>query len=320
MRRLMSGSYAPVVALGVAIALAPAFVSNQYYLTVLVLIALHTLLAIGLNLLIGYAGILSLALTAFYGLGAYAYALTTTHWEAPPLVGLACAVVANVLLAYLVGIPTTRLHSHYLAIATLGLAVIFVALAVEMADLTGGPNGILGIPALGIGSLQVQSPQANYYLIWAVALLAIAGSHTLIYSRVGRAIRAMKTRETAADILGVDVARLKLAVFVLSAVVAGVGGVLYASFVSFISPETFGFHLTIQLLVILAIGGMGTVWGPIFGSFVTMVTNELLRPVKEFSPLIYGLVLILFILFTPSGVSGWLQRWRRERAREDRAA
>ncbi len=309
-RALGSRPYVVMAVFGLAMALVPAVVSNPYYLTVLILIALQAMLAISLNLLIGYSGILSLAHSAFYGLGAYGYALCTTLWSQSPLVGLACGVVATVLVAALVGVPTTRLRSHYLAIATLGLAVIFVALAVEMVGFTGGPNGVPGIPPFGVGPLQLQSIQSHYYAIWASALVTIVGSHTLIHSRVGRALRAMKTRETAAEILGVNVARLKLEVFVVSAGVAGVAGVLYASFVSFVSPETFSFHLTIQLLVIMAMGGMGTIWGPVLGSFLVMIANELLRPAKEFSPLVFGLVLVLFIVFAPAGLAGWLSRWR----------
>jgi branched-chain amino acid transport system permease protein len=300
-----------MAALGVVMGLVPALVSNQYYLTVLVLVALQAILAISLNLLIGYSGILSLGQSAFYGLGAYTYALATTLGGAVPVAGLAYGVMVTVAVAAVVGIPTTRLRSHYLAIATLGLAVIFVALAVETVGWTGGPNGIPGIPPFGIGALQLDSIQAHYYAIWAAALVTIVGSHTLIHSRTGRALRAMKTREMAAAILGVDVVRLKLAVFVLSAGVAAVAGVLYASFVSFVSPETFSFHLTIQLLVILAVGGMGTIWGPVLGSFLVVIANELLRPAKEFSPLVFGLVLILFIVFAPAGLAGWLSRWRR---------
>jgi branched-chain amino acid transport system permease protein len=300
-----------MAALGVVMGFVPALVSNQYYLTVLVLVALQAILAISLNLLIGYSGILSLGQSAFYGLGAYTYALSTTLGGAVPVAGLAYGIMVTVAVAAVVGIPTTRLRSHYLAIATLGLAVIFVTLAVETVGFTGGPNGIPGIPSLGIGALQLQSIQAHYYVIWAAVLVTIVGSHTLIHSRTGRALRAMKTREMAAAILGVDVVRLKLAVFVLSAGVAAVAGVFYASFVSFVSPETFSFHLTIQLLVILAVGGMGTIWGPVLGSFLVVIANELLRPAKEFSPLVFGLVLILFIVFAPAGLAGWLSRWRR---------
>ncbi len=311
MSHALRSPYVMMAALGVVMGFVPALVSNQYYLTVLVLVALQAILAISLNLLIGYSGILSLGQSAFYGLGAYTYALSTTLGGAVPVAGLAYGVMVTVAVAAVVGIPTTRLRSHYLAIATLGLAVIFVTLAVETVGFTGGPNGIPGIPSLGIGALQLQSIQAHYYVIWAAVLVTIVGSHTLIHSRTGRALRAMKTREMAAAILGVDVVRLKLAVFVLSAGVAAVAGVLYASFVSFVSPETFSFHLTIQLLVILAVGGMGTIWGPVLGSFLVVIANELLRPAKEFSPLVFGLVLILFIVFAPAGLAGWLSRWRR---------
>jgi branched-chain amino acid transport system permease protein len=303
--------YALMAVFGLVMALVPLAVSNQYYLTVLVIIALQAMLAMSLNLLIGYAGILSLAHSAFYGLGAYGYALATTTWNASPLTGIGCGVLLTVIVAALVGVPTTRLRSHYLAIATLGLAVIFVALAVEMVSLTGGPNGVPGIPPLGIGPLTLTSIQGHYEVIWAAALLTVAGSHTLVDSRVGRALRAMKTRETAAAILGVDVARIKLQLFVVSACVAGVAGVLYASFVSFVSPETFSFHLTIQLLVIMAMGGMGTIWGPVLGSFLVVIANEALRPAKEFSPLVFGFLLILFIVFAPAGLAGWWSRRRR---------
>ena len=307
-----------MAAFGTVMAVVPLLVSNQYYLTVLVLVALQAMLAVSLNLLIGYCGILSLAHSAFYGLGAYAYALSTTLGALSPLAGLVCGVGATVLVAALVGVPTTRLRSHYLAIATLGLAVIFVALATEMVGLTGGPNGIPGIPPFGVGRLELGSIQAHYYAIWATTLLTVAGSHTLIHSRVGRALRAMKTREMAAGILGVDVARLKLQIFVLSAGVAAVAGVLYASFVSFVSPETFSFHLTIQLLVIMAMGGLGTIWGPVLGSFLVVVANELLRPAKEFSPLVFGFVLIVFIVFAPGGLAGWLSRIGRRREASER--
>jgi branched-chain amino acid transport system permease protein len=311
MPRWIGGPYAPMLAFALVMALVPQFVTNQYYLTVLILIALMAMLAMSLNLLIGYSGILSLAHSAFYGLGAYGYALATTAWNAPPLAGLACGVALTTIVAALVGVPTTRLRSHYLAIATLGLSVIFVALAGEMVEVTGGPNGIPAIPPLGVGPFTIGSIQGHYHVIWVATLVTMVGSHTLIHSRMGRALRAMKARELAAAIVGVDVARLKLAVFVVSAAVAGVAGALYASFISFVSPETFSLYLTIQLLVIMAMGGMATIWGPLLGSFLVMIANELLRPAKEFSPLVFGVLLIAFIVFAPAGLAGWLSRWRR---------
>lgn len=304
-----------------ALGAAPLALPNEYYINILILGAINALIALGLNLLLGYAGQISLGHAAFFGLSAYATAYATARMGLPIPVGMGLGVSLSALVAWLIGMPTLRLRGHYLAMATLGFGIIVHIVMNETVEITGGPSGFVGIPRLALFGYAFDSDRAYYYLTAAVLALAALFSLNLIDSRLGRALRAIHTSERAAQTAGVDIAGYKLFVFVLSAAFAGVAGVLYAHFLSFVAPSSFGFHFSVQLVVMVVLGGMASVWGAMAGAFFLTALPEALRGFEEVDILIYGAILVACVMYMPMGMAGaasgaWrrIGRWRRGRA------
>jgi len=292
-----------LLALAVSVLLAPRFLPNEYYLTILIVGGFHVLLTVGLNLLMGFTGQISLGHAAFYGLSAYTTGILTAtfHWPVPA--GFAAAVGLVVVVAWLIGIPTLKLKGHYLAMGTLGFGVIVFIVFNEATDLTGGPSGFTGIPKLSAAGLVVSSDRQFYYVVWGVVLLLFALAQNLVRSRVGRALRGIHTSEAAAAVLGVDVAKYKVFVFVLSAFYAAIAGALYAHYVTFISPGTFSFHTSVQLVTMVVLGGMASLWGAVAGALFLTVLPEALRAIESYDILMYGGILVLCMIFLPGGLA-----------------
>ncbi|HTX53645.1 MAG TPA: branched-chain amino acid ABC transporter permease [Candidatus Baltobacteraceae bacterium] len=303
------------------IAVLPVLLPNEYYLTVLIVAGLNGIIALGLNLLMGYAGQISLGHAAFYGLAAYTTGILTAtyHWPVPA--GMAAAVALVLAVSALIAVPTLRLKGHYLAMGTLGFGLIVYIVLNEATGLTGGPSGLGGIPRLSLAGRPVTSDLAYYYVVWAAVLLCFAVAGNLVRSRLGRALRAIHTSETAAAALGIDTERTKIGVFVLSACMAAVAGTLYAHYVRFVSPGTFGFAASVQLVTMVVLGGMGSLWGGLAGAVVLTVLPEVLRALEDYDIVVYGLLLILCMMYLPGGlVEGVDRLWRLVTARRLRLA
>jgi len=284
--------------------LVPAFVRNSYYLNVLVYIGINVIVATGLNLLMGYAGQVSLGHAGFYGLGAYASGILTLKYGWSPWAAMPAGVVITCSVAYLVGKPTLRLKGHYLAMATLGFGIIIEVLLRQMRWLTDGASGLLGIPPISIAGRPIETDMGYYYFVWAFLTLLLVMFANLTESRPGRALRALRESELAAGMLGVDTASYKVQVFVISAAYAAIGGSLYAhSSLHFISPQDFGFHTSIALLVMVVVGGEGTLWGPVFGAAAITAIREALRPYNDVDIVVYGLLLVAMMVTMPGGLS-----------------
>lgn len=300
----MKRDYAILAAVAVGAAVLPRLIHNPYYLTVFIVIGIHSILVVGLNLLMGYAGQISLGHAAFYALGAYFSGVLTAVHGFSPVWAAAVAVVATALVALVVGIPTLKLEGHYLAMATLGIGIIVQKLIEEFSNITGGNNGLTGIPPLSIHGLAVGSDIRFYYFVWFTTLILTALSINLIHSRVGRACRAIHSSRLAAQIMGVNVQKLKVQVFVLSAAYASIAGSLYAHYQKYLDPSTFGFGFSIQLVVMVVLGGLGSVWGGLLGAAILNLLSEYITAFTAYGPIIYGLILITMVLFIPEGVSG----------------
>lgn len=294
------------------IMLAPILAQGGYLLNVLVFVGINTMLAVALNLLLGYAGQISLGHAAFFGLGAYlSGVLTTTHGWDPWLV-MVLAAFAVGSLAYLVGFPILKLKGHYLAMATLGLGIIIYIVFNETVDVTGGPSGLSGIPNLQLGSLVFDSDLKNYYLIWCFTLGCILLTVNLTNSRIGRALRAIHDSEVAARVMGVDARLLKVQVFALSALICSLAGSLYAHTMTFVSPASFGFNFSVELLTMVVIGGLGSIYGSFLGAALLTLLPEFLRFMHDYDIVFYGLLLMLMTIFMPGGlVRGLPILWRR---------
>jgi branched-chain amino acid transport system permease protein len=280
---------------------------NQYFISLLVFMGINGLITMGLSLLMGYAGQISLGHAAFFGLGAYSSGVLTVQYGLSPIVGFLLGILLSATVAFLVGMPTLRLKGHYMAVATLGFGEIVFILFNELSFLTGGPSGLSGIPALSFAGLPLEGT-SYLYLVWALVILFLLFSLNVINSRVGRALRAVHGSELAAGTMGVDAARYKVQVFVLSAVYASLGGSLYAHFISFISPSSFSLMFSILLLMMVVVGGTETIWGALLGAAVLTLLPEYLRGLEDFEVLAYGAILMAVLLFMPKGILEGLHR------------
>lgn len=271
-------------------------------MNVLVFVGINTMLAVALNLLLGFTGQISLGQAAFFGLGAYVSGVLTASHSVNPWLAMAIAAISIGLIAFFIGFPILKLKGHYLAMATLGLGIIVYIIFNETVELTGGPSGLSGIPNLSLGKLAFDNDYKNYYLIWTFTLVIMLLSINLVNSRIGRALRAIHDSEVAARVMGVNARLLKVQVFTLSAVVSSLAGSLYAHTMTFISPASFGFNFSIELVTMVIIGGLGSIYGSFLGAVLLTLLPEILRAFQDYDIVIYGLLLILMTMFMPGGL------------------
>ncbi len=297
----------------VALALG-AGLDNEYYFTLLNFVGIHTLLVVGLNLLLGYAGQISLGHAAFFGLGAYTSGILTATCGVNPWLALLAGLVVSGSAAFLIGVPALKLRGYYLAMATLGFGIIVSIILNQAQALTGGPSGLSGIPPLTLAGLPLNTARRLYPLIWLAVGVILALSANLVDSRAGRALRALHDSEAAAASLGVNTARLKLKIFILSALYASLAGSLYAHSLNFIAPASFGFMFSIKLVAMVVLGGMASIWGSLLGAGVLTVLPEVLAVFHDFEVVIFGAILMVVMIFLPRGlVRGLLDLWEFRR-------
>lgn len=273
-----------------------------YLLNVFVFVGIHTLLAVALNLLLGYAGQISLGQAAFFGLGAYGSGILTATHGLNPWLAMVLVAAAVGVLAFFIGFPILKLKGHYLAMATLGFGIIVYIVFNEAVELTGGPSGLSGIPNLSLGGITFDNDFKNYYLIWGITLLMILLSLNLVNSRIGRGLRAIHDSEVAARVMGVNVRLLKVQIFALSAVISSVAGSLYASTMTFVSPTSFGFNFSVELVTMVIIGGLGSIYGSFLGAALLTLLPEFLRAFQDYDIVVYGFLLIFMTMYMPGGL------------------
>ena len=306
--------------IGGLLAVAP-FVLNDQYVSALVLAAIYTVITAGLNLFMGYTGQISFGHNAFAAIGGYFSAILAMRTGLSPCITIIAAAAVAALVAFVVGYPTLRLRGHYLAMATLALGLIVTEIATQWKTMTQGLFGISAIPPLGFGDWILLSDRSFYVTYWLIAGVAIWVTYRITHSRVGLAFRALAGNEDAAQSLGVNVARFKLIAFVISAVFASIGGSMLAHYVTYISPEVFGLYMVILVFTMLFVGGISTTLGPLIGAVIITIFPEVLRQFHSARELLYGLVLLLILLFAPRGAYGltrliapWLRGLRRRAA------
>jgi branched-chain amino acid transport system permease protein len=291
----------------------PFGLDNDYVLLLFNIMALNGLVVLGLNLMIGSTGQVSLGHAAFYGLGAYVGAIASATYHLP----LPCSLLLSLLLTgatgYLLALPTLRLEGHYLVMATLGFNIIVSILFGQLEDLTGGPSGFPGIPKLRLGSLAIDTDLKFYYFIWAIFLILFGLTLNLTDSRWGRALKAIHEKDLTAETLGIPTYRYKVTVFVLSCLYAGLAGFCYAHYVTFISPKTFDIFHSVQVVTMVVVGGMGSVWGGLAGTALLTCLPELLHRFEDLHVLLYGLTLMGVLVFLPEGLLPALLSFRLSR-------
>ncbi|MFI6350228.1 ABC transporter permease [Streptomyces sp. NPDC050560] len=294
---------------GVAIALVfPLVPANGYIISVASLGMLYAIVLLGLDLLRGYTGMVSLGHAAFMGIGAYSTAVLTTHYGWPPLAAMLAALPLSGALAWLLSIVCTRLSGYNLALATMALAVIFEGLMDGLTRLTGGQSGLGGIPDLSILGYSFSSLRSQLYLLVTVFVLLYAWMRAAVRRQPGRVMRAVHADELAARSLGVNPGRVKVRIFVFSALIATVMGSLYAHFQHFASPDQFGLTASLLLLTMLMVGGERTLWGTLIGVAVLKLLPEYFSSLAQYQTLLAGVLLTGVLLLSPSGAAGGVIR------------
>lgn len=307
------GRWAVLLALGAAAAVLPWLLPSGYVLGTGVFVALNAMAALGLGLVMGFAGQASLGQAAFYAIGAYVSGVLTATHGLNPWLGLAVAAAGGALVAVAVGLPIFRLSGLLLAMATLGFGIIVYYVLVNWASVTGGPSGLTGIPPLAVGRFRFDTDARVFWLVWGVLLLVLGLCGNLVDSRVGRALRAIHGSEAAAAAVGIDVARAKLAVFALAGAVTALAGGLYAHYLTVVNPSPFGFAYSVELVVMVVVGGASTLWGPVLGAAAVVVLVEVFRAAlplltgghgaAEYEIVLFGAALMALTLFLPGGLA-----------------
>lgn len=286
------------------IATAPAWVWNPYHLHTLIMAGIFAVLALSLNLLLGYTGQLSLGHAAFFGIGAYATGLLTVKLEWSPWLGLLAAIVLPAAAGFVIGRLALKLRGAYFVLLTISFAGCVSLVSVNWMELTNGPLGLPGIPAPALGPWPLRSKSAYYYLVLAAVVLAWLVCHRLVHSRIGRAFVALRENEPLAESVGIDVTHYLVLAAMVSAALAGLAGSLYAHYTRFVSPEVFLFTYTVTMAVMVVAGGKGTLAGPVVGAVLFTVLPEALREATswQWQMLAYGVILVLLVFFLPRGI------------------
>lgn len=294
---------------------------KPHYVDLAVIIGIETMVTLGLCLLTGYTGQISLGQAAFYGLGAYISAILSKTYGISPWAAMGIGAVATGGFAYAIGLPVLRLKGNYLAMATLAVGIIVSMVFEQAASITGGHDGIQSIPQLAIGGFAFDSDRKFYYLAWAFCLAVLLVSQNIVGSRTGRALRAVRDSEAAAESVGINVLQLKAKVFTLSAVFASLAGSLLAHYRTAIGPGAFSFLFSIKAVVMAVVGGLASVWGAIFGTGAVQWLSDALQEFGDYQIIAFGLVLVLVVMFLPRGLWVSLRDWiaRRRRSRLKRA-
>ncbi len=297
LKKLKSPRSGGLLALMGVIAILPAFLDNAFQVEIAILIGFNAVVCIGLNLLIGYGGQISLGHGAFVGLGAYGSAILTMNEGWNPILAMVVAAIFTGVLAFIIARPILKLKGHYLAMATLGMGIIISIILNTEDQWTGGPDGMY------VEGLEFMATQSYWY--WAVGgllVFSVWASLNLIHSPVGRALRAVHGSEVAAEVVGVDTTQFKVMIFVVSAVFASVVGSLGVYYSNFVSPNISSFFHSIELVVMVVFGGMASTFGAVFGAAILTILPQLLTALHDYEHLVFGLILILTMIFLPKGL------------------
>lgn len=317
MRNRLARLYSPgrlTYAILILIALTiPLYVTERYWMSIVTMICIWAIAVVSLDLILGYTGQASLCHAALFGTGAYTSALLVTKLGISFWPSLVAAALAASLLALVIGIPALRARGSYFVICTLGFNIIVTVIISRWYEFTGGEDGICGIPyPSAIGPLSFESMTSRYYLAVFFLLLTIFVVYRLVNSLLGRSFRAIRGNEELAEVIGIGTMRNKVLSFVISAFFAGLAGALYSACIKFISPEITSFHLGFLFLIYLIMGGAGTIIGPVIGTAVLVLIPEFIRPLADYRMIVYGLLLVVIILFMRRGIVGGVrQGWAR---------
>ena len=287
--------------LAAGLAAFPLLSPNAFAYDLAIRVIINAVVVIGLNLLFGYTGQISLGHAGFLGLGTYASAVLTTHFNWPPLVALAAGAIGTGLLAFVIARPILSLRGHHLAMATLGMGIIIAIILNNEMQYTGGSDG-MSVPALAVGQWVLRGDRNWYVLVSLLLLLAVWAATNLVHSPAGRALQAIHGSEVAAQVAGIDVTGVKVKVFVLSAVMASIMGSLEGHYLEFATPDSAGFVRSIILMTMVIIGGMGSIAGSLIGAAILTVLPQALSAFEGGETIVFGIMLIATMIFMPNGL------------------
>lgn len=302
----------------------PLVLTNPYFLLIATLIGIYIIVNAGLDIVFGYSGQITLGQAGFYAIGAYTSAILSLHTEIPVVF---CMIAGGLLASFLgmiVAIPSVKLVHHFLAMVTIGFGEIIRLLALNGGELTGAADGLSFIPRPSLFGYDIDTPMAYYYFVLGFVLVFLYAKQNLVTSRIGRAFRSIRDNAEAASAFGINVQRMKVTAFTIEGFFGGFGGALYAHLIGFISPETFTLQQSVLFLTMVLLGGSGSFWGPILGTILISLLFEVLQPFGQAQMVIYGLIIMLVIMFLPRGIAGVLSRKRQrtkvqEEVRDDTA-
>lgn len=317
MKGLQQTNWRGIIIFFLIIVLLPFVLTKSFYITKATFTGIYVIIAVGLGLLMGFAGRISLGQAAFYGVGAYTTAVLTTTFGLSPWIGLIFALLIPALLAFFMGYTISRLNGYYLAMATLAFGIIVNVLLVEWKSVTKGAAGLFGIPKIEVFGFVFTQGLSYYYLVWGCAIIVIIIALNIVNSRVGRALRSIHGSEVAASAMGVDTGKYKMQIFILSAMFAGLAGWLFAHMSYSISPTSFSLNASLFFLAMVVLGGSTSVWGAVVGTFIITMIGVIVHTLGEhisfitsdFEHVLYGLILMLVVIFMPKGLFPTIVSW-----------
>jgi len=300
-RALLQSRWLPAVAVAAIVVVLPLLFPSMYYYRVAALVFIFALAVVGLNLLMGFAGQVSLGHAGFLGIGAYAVAIGPVHFGLPSWLCLLAGAVISGAVAFMVGRPILRLKGHYLAVATLGFGLLVAIVLTNEAGWTGGPDG-MNVPTLALFGWRARGSGTWYWIAGLTFVVGFLLARNLMESPTGRALQAIHDSEIAACVLGIDVASKKLTIFIISAVYASVAGSYLALFNGLVTPDVAGFLRSIELVAMVVLGGMGSIFGSLVGAVVLVVLPQVLTIFHEYEQALLGLIVMVFMIFLRQGI------------------
>lgn len=285
-------------------------ITQSFHFTMLIFGGIYAIAALGMSLLFGFAGQISIGQAAFVGVGAYTSAFATMHLGLPPVAAMGIAIFLSGVFGWLVSRPLLRLATNYLAMGTLAFGMICFILFSQLRSVTGGLDpGVVSMPPFSLGGWILDQPRDMYWMVALVLCIVMLLVINLTHSRIGRSLRALKESEVSAAGLGIDVVRYKVATFTLAAALAGLAGSLFAHFQGSFNATSFGVGLSIELLIMVVIGSVASPWGALFGALFVTLVPSFLEEFEQYKMLVYGLVMTFIMIYMPDGFGREIIRW-----------
>lgn len=306
-----SAAFIAVAAIVLA-AVLPVFISNNYHLNLMIQVLINIIIVVGLNFITGLTGQMNLGTAGIFSMGAYTSSLLGTRLGINPWICLIAAVGMGILIGMGLGYPSLRVSGVYLALTTIGFSEIIRILMTNLTGLTGGALGVTGIPPFSILGHKFQTNKEIYYLYLVIAVILIFNAYRIVNSKWGRAFLAVKDNPDAVETGGVSIASIKILAFTLAAVYAAVAGSLYSHYVGFINPSAYNLEYSINYVVMLVIGGIGSVPGNVLGAILVTLVPEFLRFMENYYWLVFSIITLLFVIFLPNGMVSLFKGKKRE--------